>query len=83
MAPHLARGLHVSLGRGKSTPRESGTPMLLLLGSGEAEVVPDRVLGSSALMTSMGLGQGGRHSRALGDLVANTLLSPLVGYAYY
>jgi hypothetical protein len=42
----LARGLHVSLRRGRSTPRGSGAPVLTLQGSGEAEIVPDRVQGS-------------------------------------
>jgi hypothetical protein len=48
MAPRLARGLHVSLGQGESTPRGSGAPVLTLLGS-------------SALMMSWGLEQGGNH----------------------
>jgi hypothetical protein len=42
VAPRLARGLHVSLGRGISAPRGSGTPMLTLQGSGEAEIILDR-----------------------------------------
>jgi hypothetical protein len=59
-SPRLARGLHVSLGRGRSMPRGSGAPMLTLQGSGEAEIVPDRAQGSGALMMSWGLGRGGR-----------------------
>jgi hypothetical protein len=34
MAPRLARGLHVSLRRGRSTPRGSGAPVLTLPGLG-------------------------------------------------
>jgi hypothetical protein len=30
VAPRLARGLHVSLGRGRSMPRGSGAPVLTL-----------------------------------------------------
>jgi hypothetical protein len=55
MAPHLARGPHASLGRGKSIPRGSGAPVLMLQGSGEAEIVPDGAQGSEGLMTSWGL----------------------------
>jgi hypothetical protein len=58
MAPRLARGLHVSLGQDRSTPRGSGAPVLTLSGSDEAEIVPDRAQGSSTLMTSWGLGRG-------------------------
>jgi hypothetical protein len=83
VAPRPARGLHMSLGRGRSTPRGSGAPVLIWQGSDEAEIVPDRAQGSGALMTSWGLGRGGRRPQASGDLVADTLLSPLVGYAYY
>jgi hypothetical protein len=57
VAPRLAIGLHVSLGRGRSTLRGLGAPMLTLLGSGEAEIVPDRAQGSSALMMPWGLGE--------------------------
>jgi hypothetical protein len=57
--------------------------MLTLPGSGEAEVIPDRAQGSGALMTLRGLERGESRSCASGDLVADTLLSPLVGYAYY
>jgi hypothetical protein len=60
VAPHLARRLSVSLGRGRSTPRGSGAPVLTLLGSGETEIVPDRAQGSGALIMSWGLRQGGR-----------------------
>jgi hypothetical protein len=56
MAPSLARELYMSLGRGGSMPRGSGAPMLMLQGSGEAEIVPDRADGSGTLMTSRGLG---------------------------
>jgi hypothetical protein len=41
VAPRLARGFYVSLGRGESMPRGSGTPVLILQGSDEAEIVPD------------------------------------------
>jgi hypothetical protein len=61
VAPRLARGLHVSLRRGRSTLRGSGAPVLTSQGSGEAEIVPERAQGSGALMTSWGLGRGGRH----------------------
>jgi hypothetical protein len=33
-------------------PRGSGAPVLMLQGSGEAEIVPDGVQGSGTLMTS-------------------------------
>jgi hypothetical protein len=42
MASRLTRGLHASLGRGRSTPRGLGAPALTLQGSGEAEIAPDR-----------------------------------------
>jgi hypothetical protein len=42
-----------------------------------------RAQGSGALMTSRGLGRGERRTRASCDIVADTLLSPLIGYAYY
>jgi hypothetical protein len=51
-APGLARGPYVSLGQGGSVLRGSVSPVLTLEGSGEAEIVPDRVQGSGALMTS-------------------------------
>jgi hypothetical protein len=35
-------------------PRGSGAPVLMLHGLGEAEIVPDGVQGSGALMTSWG-----------------------------
>jgi hypothetical protein len=57
VTPRLARGLHVSLGRGRSTPRGSGAPVLILQGSGEAEIVPDGTQGLGALMTSWGSGE--------------------------
>jgi hypothetical protein len=38
-------------------PRGSDAPMLMLQGSGEAEMVPDGAQGSSALMTSWGSGE--------------------------
>jgi hypothetical protein len=60
VVPHLDRRLLVSLGRGRSMPRGSGAPMLMLHGSSEAEIVPDRAQGSGALMTSWGLGRGRR-----------------------
>jgi hypothetical protein len=82
-APHLARGLHMSLGRGRSMPRGSGTLVLTLQGSGKAEVVPDGAQGSGALMMSWGLGRGRSHPQASSDLTADTLLMPLIGYAYY
>jgi hypothetical protein len=56
--PILVRGSNASLRRGRSMPRGSGTPMFMLQGSGEAEIVPDGVKGSSALMMSWGLGRG-------------------------
>jgi hypothetical protein len=56
VAPRLARGLHVSLGQGRSMPRGSSAPMLTLWGSGEVDIVPDGTQGSGALMTSWGLG---------------------------
>jgi hypothetical protein len=55
----LARGSYASLGRGGSVPRGSGAPVLTLQGSSEAEIVPDGVQGSGALMTSWGLERGG------------------------
>jgi hypothetical protein len=51
-APNLAREPYVSLGRGDSMPRGSDAPVLTLQGSGEAEIVPDRVQGLDTLMTS-------------------------------
>jgi hypothetical protein len=42
VAPCLARGLHASLGRGRSTLRGFGAPVLTLQGSGEAEIILDR-----------------------------------------
>jgi hypothetical protein len=60
VAPRLAKGLHVSLRRGRSMPRGSDAPVLTLQGSGESEIVLDRAQGSGALMTSWGLGRGGR-----------------------
>jgi hypothetical protein len=57
MDPRLARGLHVSLGRDRSMPRGSGATILMLQGSGEAKIVPDRAQGSGALMTSWGSGE--------------------------
>jgi hypothetical protein len=80
VAPRLARGLHVSLGRDKSTPRGSGAPVLTLQWSGEAEIVPNGALGSGALMTSWGLGRGRNQPQASGDLTADVLLMLLVGY---
>jgi hypothetical protein len=50
MAPRLARGLYVSLGRGRSMPRKLGAPVLTLQGSGEEKIVPDGVQGLGALM---------------------------------
>jgi hypothetical protein len=41
--------------------------MLTLQGSGEVEIIPDRVQGSGALMTSWGLGRGRNQPYALGD----------------
>jgi hypothetical protein len=38
-------------------PRGSGAPVLMLQGSGEVEIVPDRAQGSAALMTSWGSGE--------------------------
>jgi hypothetical protein len=40
------RRAHTSLERGRSMPRGSGALVLMLLGSSEAEIVPDRALGS-------------------------------------
>jgi hypothetical protein len=40
----------------------SGAPVLMLSGSGEVEIVPDRARGSGTLMTSRELGRGGRRS---------------------
>jgi hypothetical protein len=82
-APRLARGLHMSLGRGGSMPRGSGALVLTLQGSGEAEVVPDGAQGSGALMMSWGLGRGGSRPQASSNLTADTLLTLLIGYAYY
>jgi hypothetical protein len=45
VAPRLARGLHVSLGRGRSMPSGLDAFVLTLQGSGEAEIVPDRAQG--------------------------------------
>jgi hypothetical protein len=56
----LAKGRHASLGRGGSVPRGSGAPVPMLEGSGEAENAPDGLHGLGALMTSWGLGRGGR-----------------------
>jgi hypothetical protein len=58
VASYLTRGLHVSLGRGRSTPRGSGAPMLMLQGSGEAEITHDRVQESGAFDDVMGLERG-------------------------
>jgi hypothetical protein len=57
VAPYLATGLYVSPRRGESMPRGSGDPVLMLQGSGEAKIIPDEAQGSSALMTSWGLGK--------------------------
>jgi hypothetical protein len=46
----------VSLERGRSTPRGSGASVLILQGSSEAEIVPDRAQGSGALMMSWASG---------------------------
>jgi hypothetical protein len=62
VAPRLARGLHVSLGRGRSMPRGSGAPVLTLQGSGEAKIVLDRAQGLGRFDDVKGLGRGGRHS---------------------
>jgi hypothetical protein len=43
----LARGLHASLERGRSMPRGSGTAVLTLQWSGEAEIIPSRAQGSA------------------------------------
>jgi hypothetical protein len=50
----------VSPGRGESMLRGSGDPVLTLQGSGEAKIILDGAQGSSALMTSWGLGRGER-----------------------
>jgi hypothetical protein len=60
--PGLAGGPYTSLGLGGSIPRGSGAPMLTLQGSGEAEIVPDRVQGSGTLITSCGLERGGNRT---------------------
>jgi hypothetical protein len=52
VASHLARGLHSSFGRGRSTPRGSGAPVFRLQGSSEAEVVPDRSWGLGEVKTT-------------------------------
>jgi hypothetical protein len=57
VAPHLARGIHASLERGRSTPRGSGASVLILQGSGEAEIVPDGAQGLGALMMSWASGE--------------------------
>jgi hypothetical protein len=54
VASRLARGLHASLGRGKSTLRGSGALMLTLRGLDEAKIIPDRAQGLGALMMSWG-----------------------------
>jgi hypothetical protein len=50
----LDRGPYASLGLGKSMPTGSGILVIMLQGSGEVEIVPDRVQGSGTLMTSWG-----------------------------
>jgi hypothetical protein len=57
VALSLARGLHMSLGRGRSMLRGSGTPVLILQGSGEAEIVLNGAQGSGALIMSWGSGK--------------------------
>jgi hypothetical protein len=52
VAPGLAQGPYASLKRGESMPWGSDAPMLTLQGSDEAEIVPDGVQGSGALMMS-------------------------------
>jgi hypothetical protein len=66
MASHLTIGLHASLRRGRSTPRGLGAPALMLHGSGEAEIAPNRAQGSSALMTSWGSGEAEAAALSLG-----------------
>jgi hypothetical protein len=75
VAPHLARGLHVSLGRGRSMPRGSGAPMLTLQGSGKAEIIPDRAQGSGALIMSWGSGEA--ETTARGAYLAQDLFARL------
>jgi hypothetical protein len=48
-APRLARGPYVSLERGRNMPRGSGAPVLMLQGSGEAEIISDEVQGCKVL----------------------------------
>jgi hypothetical protein len=62
-----ARGLQVSLRRGRSTPRGLGAPVLMLQRSGEVEIAPDRAHGSGALMTSWGLGEAEAIALSLGQ----------------
>jgi hypothetical protein len=52
---------NASLEQGRSVPRGSSAPVPMLEGSGEAKNAPDGLQGSGALMTSWGLGRGGRH----------------------
>jgi hypothetical protein len=54
VAPSLARGPYTSLERGERMTRGLGAPTLTLQGSGEAEIVPNRVQGSGTLMASWG-----------------------------
>jgi hypothetical protein len=62
-------------------PRGLGAPVLTWQGSVRAEIVPDGLQGSGALMTSWGSSEA--KGVSTGDLTAGTLLTPLVGYAYY
>jgi hypothetical protein len=54
MTSRLARGLHASLERGRSTLRGLGAPVLTLQGSSEGEIVLDRAQGSGAFDDIMG-----------------------------
>jgi hypothetical protein len=58
-------------------PRGLGAPVLMLQGSGEAEVVPDKAQGSDALITSWGLGEA--ETTARGAYLARDLSARLDG----
>jgi hypothetical protein len=78
-APGLARGLHAFLGRGKSMPRGSGTPVLMLQGLGEAKIVSRRGARVGRFDDVMGAQARRKPALASGDLSADTLLMPWLG----
>jgi hypothetical protein len=58
VAPRLARGLHVSLGRGRSMPRGSGAPVLTLWGSSEVKITARGAYLTQDLSARLGRDEG-------------------------